>query len=166
MDVITKGAIKIVAIAFLLMLFDTISSEKNEKRIRYISGIILVLYLIQFSLPILKLSAKLNFFPSDDSSTTVNPETEADEAIIHAISSQLCKDIKLLITNRFELPENTFSISVTVEHSSHQQYSLKLVTIKFDPSVYDTNDTNLEVVAKYISDTLAAPCTVLVESLE
>ena len=163
MEYIISKSITLIAASFLFAVFSILLREKAAERIRYISGIILTVYVIGFVSPIIKFAINTEFIPSEPSSPTVE-DSESEKNMVQAISAQLCKDIKCLVINRFAIQESLIDISVTVEQLPNEEIALKSVTVKYHESGENTiSDTDASVIAKYISDTVAAPCVILIE---
>ena len=161
MDPIVKGAITLASVSILLTIFNLIT--KDDNRIKYISGVILTVYVIQFTLPVIQLVASTEFIPEINEEDTESPPSD-NTAILNAISAQLCSDIKKLVASRFGIEETTFTVSVTLDTNELNEIELKSILLKHDQSNIDNSDHDLELISKYISDTFAAPCIILTES--
>ena len=166
MEVISKSAINLVSIVFILSIIHHLINDKDKGRKQFVSGIILTVYILQFAMPIIDLVAHTDFLSLENSEHTEIDEEKAEETLIKAASVQICNDIKTLIVNRYGIDSSTFKVSVEVERMKDKQLLLKGITIHYYESETPTDMVQTELIAKYISDTLAAPCTVLVEKSE
>ena len=158
MDSIAQGAITLTSIAILLSIFSLITKE--DQRIKYISGVILTMYMIQFTLPIIQLVTSTEFIPEIDQEENETPPSD-NTIILNAISEQLCSDIKTLVVSRFGVEETAFTVSVTLNSNERNEIELKSISLKYHQSHTDTNEYDLALISKYISDTFAAPCIIL-----
>ena len=161
MDSIAQGAITLTSIAILLSIFSLITKE--DQRIKYVSGVILTMYMIQFTLPIIQLVTSTEFIPEIDQEENETPPSDST-IILNAISKQLCSDIKTLVVSRFGVEEAAFTVSVTLNSNERNEIELKSISLKHHQSHTDINEHDLELISKYISDTFAAPCTILTEN--
>ncbi len=161
MDSITQGAVTLTSLTILLTVFNLITKE--ESRIKYISGVILTVYMLQFTLPIVRLVTNTEFLPEIEQGDTENQTPSDNTVILNAISEQLCIDVKKLVVSRFGIEETAFTVSVTLDTNELSEIELKSISLKHHQSHTDTNGYDLELISKYISDTFAAPCIILTE---
>lgn len=165
MQAIIEASISIIAIAFLLSIFHFIFGERDKGRLRYVSGIILTFCLIRFAFPVINLIAHTDFQYVEVEHPEIN-ENESDEILIKAASAQICKNIKTLIVNRYHIPESAFTVSVTVASNENKEIILEAITVHYYQNAAHEDSFDLQLIAKYISDTLAAPCTILIKNQE
>ena len=162
MDSIAQGAITLTSVAILLSIFSLITKE--DQRIKYVSGVILTVYMLQFTLPIVRLITNVEFSPEIGQGDTENTPPSDNAVILNAISEQLCSDIKTLVISRFGIEEAAFTVSVTLDTNEQNEIELKSISLKHHQNHTDINEHDLELISKYISDTFAAPCTILTEN--
>ena len=163
MEAIINSAIGLLSVSFLLSVFHFLFNEKYKYRVQYVSGLILTVYILQFVSPIISLVMRAELLIPE---SITQPETDDDaarEAIIRAASVQICNDIKKLIVSRYELNETDFIVSVTVECETDDQVMLKAITVRYHGET-DELKSAPELIAKYIADTVGAPCTFIMES--
>lgn len=163
MENVSKIALSIISIAFLLALFSAIPLGKNNARMRYVSGVILAAYLVYLTVPIIKIVANSDFLPPEISDTPQAPTEDGEEALIRATSVQICKEIKKLIVNRFGVPESVFTVSVTLERNVEEEIMIKAVTVQCTSAENSISESEAEMIAKYISDTLATECVFIIK---
>ena len=165
MEWITNKAITLITISFLLAVFGLLNREKGAERIRFVSGIIMTVFMINSVLPIIK--TFMQYIPPDfDDSEITDTEIDSNNVVIQATATEICKNIKILISGRFNVPDDVYSVSVNIENISDSTYTLTNVTIKFTAcSKEDWCITEGEAheIATYVSDTVAAPCTVILD---
>ena len=166
MDVISKSAINLVSIAFILSIIHYLINDRDKGRIRFVSGLILTVYMLQLTVPIIKLVARTDFLSIENTDHIEIDEEKAEENLIKAASAQICNDIKTLIVNRYDLSPSSFNVSVTVEKTEDKEIILKAITVHYYANEDITDTVQVELIAKYISDVLATPCTVLIEKIE
>ena len=162
MDSIAQGAITLTSVAILLSIFSLITKE--DQRIKYVSGVILTVYMLQFTLPIVRLITNVEFSPEIEQGDTENTPPSDNAVILNAISEQLCSDIKTLVISRFGIEESAFTVSVTLDTNERNEIELRSISLKHHQNHTDANDYDLELISKYISDAFAAPCIILTEN--
>lgn len=162
-EYIIKASQGLISLAFMITLFSFISHGKGKERMRYISGIIMTVYIIKFVSPLIKTTLQTDFSAilGDTSDSDV---TESDEPLLKAIAAQICKEIKQLAANRFALSESDFAVNVTVDKNQNDEIVLQEIVIRFTDPQKAPSESEVQIIANYISDTLAAPCTILIES--
>ena len=161
METVTKSTVNLISVVFLLLVFALLIP--NSTKLRFISGLIITVYMIQFTLPIITLVTQTKFTPPIEQDPSNENESDNSSILIQNLSSQLCKDIKQLIINRFAISEAAFTVSVTVEKNDTNELELKLITIRYYKGNESLSETELNAIAKYTADTLAAPCDILIE---
>lgn len=164
MSTVIQNTLNLITISFLLLIFALLTHDSH--RIRYLSGLIMLIYMIQFISPIVTSITQFSFSPPIEQPPSADNENDPDSTVIQAISVQICKDTKKLVSSRFGIPENTFTISVTVEKNSNNEMELKSVTIHYYSDTDTLPESDVNAIAKYISDTLAVPCTFLIDKPE
>ena len=167
MEWITNKAITLVSLSFLLAVFGLLSREKGAERVKLVSGIIITVFMINSVLPIVKTFMEYDFSSFGDLEIT-DTETGNESVIIQATATEICKNIKILVSGRFNIPDEAYSVSVNIENVSDTTYTLTNVTIKFKECQKDdwcVTEGLAHEIAVYVSDAVAAPCTVLLDEL-
>ena len=95
-------------------------------------------------------------------------EPENESVIVQATATEICKNIKILISGRFNIPDDMYVVSVNIENVSDATYTLANVTVKFGEYRKDDlciTEELAQEIAEYISDAVAAPCTVILDEI-
>ena len=167
MEWITNKAISLVSLSFLLAVFGLLSQEKGADRIKLISGIIMTVFMINSVLPIIKTFMEYDFSSLKDWEIA-DTEPESESVIVQATATEICKNIKILISGRFNIPDDMYVVSVNIENVSDATYTLANVTVKFGEYRKDDlciTEEFAQEIAEYISDAVAAPCTVILDEI-
>lgn len=158
MSYIQNTSSQLILISVCSFLLHSITNGEKEKRvISMLSGLFIIVFVINSLSPLIGFIKENEFFPND-----AEDEVTSDiytESFIQAASAELCRSVKLLIINRFSLNETDFSVTVTLDTDDIEAISPTLITIIMN---VDTDSATNLMIAEYISDSLATP-TVIIE---
>lgn len=144
-----------ISLACTLVLL-LLSKTRFSGSVRYLCGIVLLLFTVSAISPLV--SALGDVINTDFSfSDEDNGSESSDDLIISQSASYICKYVKTLISQKYNIHEDNISVSVTLDGSNRENIVIKNVTLYF----INTDESLYPQIMRYVSDMLACECIIL-----
>ena len=151
---------QLVSLALIISVITLIIPNTSlRSAVTRVSGIILLVFIVRFISPMLRFISQTDFLPSFETESPL-PEGADEEAIIKATASELCSKLKALVSSRFEIPESQIRVTISLDTSDSEAIRVLSSTV----FIKGIADQHLAFeISNYVSDLIAAKCTVILE---
>lgn len=154
---ISKDLITVsIVCALLTMLF---YKTNLYQAIRFICSVVVIAYMVQAFLPLYSAIGELITIDENVESDVSDGIEKSENDYVDYVTVGICKKIKDIISNRYNINEDDIKISVTINNDDPQNIIIKSVTV----TLIDDGKNVSEEISRYIGDLLGCGCTVLIK---
>ena len=139
--------------SLLTLLF---SGNRFIKSIRFICGLTMLIATVTALSPVIKNIGNLTNIDFNVSEGE-NTDSKVNDLIINQSASYICEYVKSLIEQKYSIPGENVSVSVTLDTDDPESIKIKNVTLNFTK----TDSTLYPEISGYVSDALGCECSVI-----
>ncbi len=143
-----------LACSFVTLL---VSKTRFNSAVRYVAGIVVLLSVVTILSPLISALGSLITIDFEIPDHVIEEPDGGSEDIIDNSAVYICRYTKTLISQRFGIPEDKITVSVSLDSTDINSIQLKNITV----SLPGENSELFASVADYVSGTLGCGCTVI-----
>ncbi len=137
-----------------------LSKTRFNSAVRYVAGIIVLLSVVSALSPLISAVGELVTIDFDTPGGDTDIPGDGTGDIIDNSAVYICRYTKTLISQRFGIPEEDISVSVSLDSTDKDNIQLRNVTVSLPKDKAELFTS----VADYVSLTLGCGCTVIESS--